>query len=70
MEWLVTGDGRYLRLTTTQALLVDTSATCEDLVLAVEGLRDAIVASQSLVADSRRWRRMRQSRLRAVVADD
>jgi hypothetical protein len=70
MEWLVTADGRYMRLTTTQALLVDTSATCEDLALAFEDLRDEIVASRSLVADSRRWRRMRRSGLRAVVAED
>jgi hypothetical protein len=70
MEWLVTAEGRYLRLTATQALLVDTSATCQDLALAVEELRDAILASRSLVADSRRWRRMRRSGLRAVVAED
>src|SRR5690242_19339944 len=69
MEWLVTADGRCLRLTTTQALLVDLSATCEDLALAAEDLRDAIAASRTLVADSRRWRRMRQSGLRAVVAE-
>lgn len=70
MEWLVTADGRYLQLTTTQALLVDTSATCEDVALAVEALSEVILASRSLVADSRRWRRMRQSGLRAVVAED
>ncbi len=70
MEWLVTGDGRYLRLTTTQSLLVDTSAAVEDIALAVHDLSQAIAKSRSLVADSRRWRRMRQSGLRAVVAED
>jgi hypothetical protein len=70
MDWLVAPDGRYVRLTTTQALLVDTSATLQDLAAAVADLRDAIAASRSLVADSRRWRRTRQSGLRVVVAED
>jgi hypothetical protein len=70
MEWLVTAEGRYLRLTITQGLLVDASAALDDLGLAADDLRDTIAASRSLVADSRRWRRMRQSGLRAVVAED
>jgi hypothetical protein len=70
MDWLVTADGRYVGLTTTQSLLVDTSATLEDLSLAMNHLRDAIAASRSLVADSQRWRRVRRSGLRAVVAKD
>jgi hypothetical protein len=70
MDWLVTAEGSYLRLTRTQALVIDASATIEDLALVLDDLRDAIAASQSLVADSRRWRRLRRSGLRAVVADD
>jgi hypothetical protein len=69
MDWLVTAEGKYLQLTPAQSLLVDTSATLEDVALALGDLRDAIEASRSLVADSRRWRRMRQSHLRAVVAE-
>jgi len=70
MEWLVTADGKCVRLTKTQALLLDTSACLEDLLLAADDLRNVISSSRSLVADSRRWRRMRQSGLRAVLADD
>jgi len=70
MEWLVTPDGRYVPLTTRQALIVDASATLEDVLLAFDDLRAVIAASRSLVADSRRWRRMRHSGLRAVVPED
>jgi hypothetical protein len=70
MEWLVRPEGGYVRLTTAQALLIDSSATLEDVAVAVDDLRDAIAASRSLVGDSRRWRRMRSSGLRAVVSED
>jgi len=70
MDWLVTGEGGYVRLTTAQSLLVDACATLEDVALALDDLSEAIAASQSLVADSRRLRRIRRSRLRAVVAED
>ncbi len=70
MEWLVTADGKCVRLTPTQAILVDTCASLEDLTLAADDLLDAIVASRALVADSRRRRRIRQSGLRAVVTED
>jgi len=70
MDWLVAPNGTYVRLTPTQALLVDTSATIEDVALAAEDLADAIAASRALVADSRRSRRLRQTGLRAVVTRD
>jgi hypothetical protein len=70
MDWLVADDGRYLPLTAVQSLLLDTSATLEDLELAICGLRDTLVASRSIVADSRRRRRIRQSGLRVVESAD
>lgn len=70
MDFLVTDDGRYLALTDAQSLLLDASAILEDLSVAFDDLEDAIAVSRSLVADSRRWRRMRQSGLRAVVLED
>ena len=69
MDWLVAVDGRYVPLTATQSLLLDTSATLEDLALAIGDLQDAIAASRSLVADSRRWRRMRRSRLKLASSE-
>jgi len=70
MDWLVTADGRNLPLSRTQSLLLDTSATFEDLATVVSDLQKVIATSQSVVADSRRWRRIRQSGLRAVVSED
>jgi hypothetical protein len=67
MDWLVVDDGRNVPLTATQSLLLDTSATLEDLALVLGDLKDVIAASRSLVADSRRWRRMRRSELRLVA---
>jgi hypothetical protein len=70
MEWLVRPEGGYLPLTTAQALRIDSSATLEDVTVAIDDLRNAIAASRSLVADSRGWRRMRNSGLRSVVSED
>jgi len=70
MDWLVTADGKNLPLSRTQSLLLDTSATFEDLATVLGDLEEVIAASRSVVADSRRWRRMRHSGLRAVVSED
>jgi hypothetical protein len=66
MEWLVGPDGRYVRLTPEQAVAIDARATYEDLVVAVQRLRDTIDVSRVALADSRRRRRVRQSALRLV----
>jgi hypothetical protein len=70
VEWLVASDGRYLTLTAEQALAIDLRATVEDFIQAFDELGEAIRASRSVVADSRRRRLRRQSRLRLVAAQD
>jgi len=70
MEWLVGSDGRYVKLTAEQALAIDLRATVEDFTRAFDGLGEVIQASRSVVADSRRRRLRRHSRLRLVPAQD
>jgi hypothetical protein len=70
MEWLVGADGRCVPLTAEQALAIDLRATLEDLVDAFNGVHEAIRASRTAVADSRRRRRLRQSSLKLVPARD
>jgi hypothetical protein len=70
MEWLIGADGRYVKLTAEQALQIDLRATVEDLVSALDGIREAIQASRAAIADSHRLRRRRQSSLRLVSAHD
>jgi hypothetical protein len=66
MEWLVGADGKYVPLTALQSHALELRATIQDLSVAYVTMREAIHASRSLVSDSRRWRRMRQSGLRVV----
>ena len=66
MEWLLDADGKYVLLAPAQALKIDISATIEDVAAVLEDLDDTIRASQSLVSDSRRWRKVRHSGLRLV----
>jgi hypothetical protein len=70
VEWLLGEDGKYVPLTTTESRLIDACASLEDLVEAFDGMRETILASRSLVSDSRRSRRMRQSRLKLVQGSE
>jgi hypothetical protein len=66
VEWLLDANGKYVLLAPAQAVAIDISATLEDVVAVLEDLDDTIRASQSLVSDSRRWRKIRHSGLRLV----
>jgi hypothetical protein len=66
MEWLLAADGKYISLTATQALLIDTQATAEDVADAIADVNEAALLSGRLITDSRRRRRIRQSGLRVV----
>ena len=70
MEWVVATDGRYVQLTAEQAIAVDLRATVEDFVRAFDGLGEAIQASRTILADSRRRRLRRHSTLRLVAPPD